>query len=188
MAIFLILAVLATSIKVISPYSKGIYIRMGRFVRVLDQGINMVTPLMSDVIIVDLRAQRRVVNSTRLYSEDGRNVKCSITVVFAAEDAKKVFFEATNYRTEMDKLTEEEARKVFSRVKYVDIASSRNMIESRIKSGLSGAAGKLGVKVHDVELEEFEPSLVLCPQCGFTNPISNVHCGGCGVLLKNRPT
>ena len=56
-AIIVVLAIVYGSVKIVSPYEQGIYIRLGTFMRVLNPGINVVTPIVSQVIKMDLRTQ-----------------------------------------------------------------------------------------------------------------------------------
>src|SRR4030042_4927173 len=51
------IAIMTTGIKIIRPYEQGIYMSLGRFVKLLDPGFNMVRPLINEVIKIDLRTQ-----------------------------------------------------------------------------------------------------------------------------------
>ncbi|MCJ7606502.1 MAG: SPFH domain-containing protein, partial [Thermoplasmata archaeon] len=51
------LAVASNAIKIVRPYEQAIYMRLGRYMRILNQGVNFVTPLVNQVVVLDLRTQ-----------------------------------------------------------------------------------------------------------------------------------
>ena len=51
-----IIAVLS-GVKIIQPYEQAVYMRLGKYIRVLNQGMNFVCPLINQVVKLDLRTQ-----------------------------------------------------------------------------------------------------------------------------------
>ena len=77
LAIFLVfvLIIFATSgIKIVQPYEQAIYMRLGKFVRVLDQGLNIVTPLINQVVKIDLRTEVMDVPKQEVITKDNSPV------------------------------------------------------------------------------------------------------------------
>ena len=49
--------VITSGVKIVQPYEQAIYMRLGKFVRVLNQGLNIVCPLINEVVKMDLRTE-----------------------------------------------------------------------------------------------------------------------------------
>jgi len=179
-AVIVVMSILAMGVKIIRPYEAGIYLRMGRFVRVLDQGFNFVTPLVNMVVRMDLRTQVFNYDPGRVFSEEGRQVRCRVNLYYAVQDPFKAFFKVTNYRTAVQSKAEEEFGRVFSGIKTEDISSSRNLIVSKVRSSLFRYADEFGVEIKGLDMEILGLGSVPCPKCRFENPVQNRYCGGCG--------
>ena len=46
-----------SGVKIIQPYEQAVYMRLGKYIRVLNQGLNFVCPLINQVVKLDLRTQ-----------------------------------------------------------------------------------------------------------------------------------
>ena len=56
--VFVIIIFATSGIKIVQPYEQAIYMRLGKFVRVLNQGLNVVFPLINEVVKMDLRTEQ----------------------------------------------------------------------------------------------------------------------------------
>ena len=45
-----VIVVVTSGVKIVQPYEQAIYMRLGKFVRVLNQGLNIVCPLINQVV------------------------------------------------------------------------------------------------------------------------------------------
>ena len=55
--VFVIIIFVTSGVKIVQPYEQAVYMRLGKFVRVLGQGLNIVTPLINQVVKIDLRTE-----------------------------------------------------------------------------------------------------------------------------------
>ena len=47
LAIIAVIVIVTSGVKIVQPYQQGVYMRLGSYVRILDQGLNFVTPLIN---------------------------------------------------------------------------------------------------------------------------------------------
>lgn len=157
-AIIVVLAIVYGSVKIVSPYEQGIYIRLGTFMRVLNPGINVVTPIVSQVIKMDLRTQVLDVPSQEVITKDNSPTNVDAIIYIKVIDPAKAYFQVTNYRSATVYLAQTTLRSVIGDMELDEILSSREKINLRLRDILDESTDKWGVKVDAVEIREVDPA------------------------------
>ncbi len=152
------LVVLTNGIKIIRPYEQGIYMSLGRFMKILDQGFNWVRPLINEVIKIDLRTQVLDVPRQEVITKDNSPTNVDAIIYIKVIDPKKAFFEVTNYRTATIYLAQTTLRSVIGDMELDEILSNRERINTHLRDVLDEATDKWGVKVEAVEIREVDPA------------------------------
>jgi regulator of protease activity HflC (stomatin/prohibitin superfamily) len=158
LAIIAAFAIITTGIKIISPYEQGIYMRLGRFMRVLNPGFNMITPLINVVWKVDLRTQVLDVPRQEVITKDNSPTNVDAIIYIKVIDPKKAVFEVTNYRTATIYLAQTTLRSIIGDMELDEILSNRQKINLHLRDVLDEATDKWGVKVEGVEIREVDPA------------------------------
>lgn len=180
-----VLIILYRSIVVVKPWERAVYLSHGRYVRMLEQGISIVSPVARDVIRIDLRAQKTSLKSPVVYTQDGQGIECEVAVNMMISDAKRAFFEVTNYRWATMKRATDEMQRIISSMQYDEVPRSLNSIERKIEHSLSLTDRDYGVKVNQVELRVTGMVSRPCPKCDRVSPIGFSHCGHCGTTISS---
>ena len=161
LAIFLVFVIIifATSgIKIVQPYEQAIYMRLGKFVRVLDQGLNIVTPLINQVVKIDLRTEVMDVPKQEVITKDNSPVNVDAVIYIKVTDPKNAFFEVTNYRLATVNLAQTTLRSVIGQMELDQILSNRENINVQLRDTLDENTDKWGVRVETVEIKEVDPA------------------------------
>lgn len=161
LAIFLvfIIIIFATSgVKIVQPYEQAVYMRLGKFVRVLDQGLNIVTPLISTVIKMDLRTEVMDVPKQEVITKDNSPIYVDAIIYIKVTDPKNAFFEVTNYRLATVNLAQTTLRSIIGQMDLDEILSSRENINIQLRDILDENTDKWGVRVENVEIKEVDPA------------------------------
>ncbi len=161
LVIFIILAVLIiliSGVKIVQPYEQAIYMRLGKYIKTLDQGFNVVTPLINEVIKLDLRTQVLDVPRQEVITKDNSPVFVDAIIYIKVIDPVKAFFEVTNYRTATLYLAQTTLRSVIGEMELDQIFSSRESINLQLRDTLDESTDKWGVKVEAVEIREVDPA------------------------------
>ncbi|MDY0225058.1 MAG: SPFH domain-containing protein, partial [Candidatus Methanomethylophilaceae archaeon] len=87
-AIIAVITVMLSGVKIVQPYEQGIYMRLGKFVRVLNQGLNFVFPLISNVVKLDLRTEVLDVPSQEVITKDNSPVNVDAIIYIKVIDPK----------------------------------------------------------------------------------------------------
>ena len=156
--VFVIVAFATSGIKIVQPYQQAIYMRLGKFVRVLDQGLNIVTPLVNQVVKIDLRTEVMDVPKQEVITKDNSPVYVDAVIYIKVTDPKNAFFEVTNYRLATVNLAQTTLRSVIGQMELDEILSSRENINIQLRDMLDESTDKWGVRVETVEIKEVDPA------------------------------
>ena len=158
LAIIAVFAILTTGIKIVRPYEQAIYMSLGRYMRVLNQGFNFVRPLINEVVKLDLRTQVLDVPRQEVITKDNSPTNVDAIIYIKVIDPKKAFFQVTNYRTATIYLAQTTLRSIIGDMELDEVLSNRDKINVHLRDVLDEATDKWGVKVEAVEIREVDPA------------------------------
>ncbi|MDO5862148.1 MAG: SPFH domain-containing protein [Thermoplasmata archaeon] len=156
--IFVVIAVVLSGVKIVQPYEQAIYMRLGKFVRVLNQGLNIVCPLINQVVKLDLRTEVLDVPKQEVITKDNSPVAVDAVIYIKVTDPKNAFFEVTNYRLATVNLAQTTLRSIIGEMELDQILSSRERINVSLRDILDENTDKWGVKIEAVEIREVDPA------------------------------
>jgi regulator of protease activity HflC (stomatin/prohibitin superfamily) len=156
--IIVVFAILMNAIKIIRPYEQGIYMSLGRFMRVLNSGLSIVRPLINEVVKIDLRTQVLDVPRQEVITKDNSPTNVDAIIYIKVIDPKKAYFEVTSYRTATIYLAQTTLRSIIGDMELDEILSNRERINLHLRDVLDEATDKWGVKVEAVEIREVDPA------------------------------
>ena len=155
--IIAIISVLS-GVKIVQPYEQAVYMRLGKYIRVLNQGMNFVCPLINQVVKLDLRTQVLDVPRQEVITKDNSPVNVDAIIYIKVTDPKNAFFEVTDYRTATVYLAQTSLRAIIGEMELDEILSSREKINIQLRDVLDEATDKWGVKIEAVEIREVDPA------------------------------
>ncbi len=148
----IVLAVMSTGFFVIQANERGVYFRFGRFVRILQPGLNIVTPLISDVKKIDVSPTSLELVMDDLLTADRARISVKATVRYRVDDPMKAFFETKDYRSEMKQSSITAIRLALGRLDHEMVWSDARGLAAGIKEEMASKAKRIGVAVDTVEL------------------------------------
>ena len=161
LTVVVIVAVIITitsGVKIVQPYEQAIYMRLGKFVRVLNQGLNVVCPLINKVVKLDLRTEVLDVPKQEVITKDNSPVDVDAVIYIKVTDPKNAFFEVTDYRFATVNLAQTTLRSIIGDMELDEILSSREKINVSLRDILDENTDKWGVKIEAVEIREVNPA------------------------------
>ena len=153
-----VIVVITSGVKIVQPYEQAIYMRLGKFVRVLNQGLNFVCPLINQVVKLDLRTEVLDVPKQEVITKDNSPVEVDAVIYIKVTDPKNAFFEVTNYRLATVNLAQTTLRSIIGEMELDEILSSREKINVSLRDILDENTDKWGVKIEAVEIREVAPA------------------------------
>ena len=158
LVIFVIVLIVISGVKIVQPYEQGIYMRLGKFVRILNQGLNVVFPLINQVVKLDLRTEVLDIPRQEVITKDNSPVNVDAIIYIKVTDPKKAYFEVTQYKVATVSLAQTTLRAVIGEMELDQILSNRETINLQLRDTLDESTDKWGVRVEAVEIREVDPA------------------------------
>jgi regulator of protease activity HflC (stomatin/prohibitin superfamily) len=156
--VVLIVLVIARSVRIIPQATAGIVERFGRYHRTLHAGLNVVTPFVDRLRpLIDLREQVVSFPPQPVITRDNLVVGIDTVIYFQVTDPRAATYEVANYITAVEQLTVTTLRNVVGGMDLETALTSRDQINTELRTELDEATGKWGIRVGRVELKAIEP-------------------------------
>jgi regulator of protease activity HflC (stomatin/prohibitin superfamily) len=155
--VILIFVVAATSIRIVSPYQKGVVERLGRYHHTAQPGLNFVVPFVDTLRKVDMREQVVDVQPQEVITKDNVVVTVDAIVYYEATDPVKLTYNVADFYSAATKLAQTNLRNVIGETELDEALTSREMINAKLRTVLDDATDKWGVRVVRVEIKRIDP-------------------------------
>jgi regulator of protease activity HflC (stomatin/prohibitin superfamily) len=153
-----VLVLVARTIRVVPQARAGVIERFGRYSRTLNPGLALVVPFVDRLRpLIDLREQVVSFQPQPVITEDNLVVSIDSVIYFQVTDAKAATYEIANYIQAIEQLTVTTLRNVIGGLTLEKTLTSRDVINSQLRSVLDEATGKWGIRVNRVELKAIDP-------------------------------
>lgn len=143
-AVVAVIVIIISGVKIVQPYEQAIYMRLGKYVRVLNQGLNVVCPLVNQVVKLDLRTEVLDVPKQEVITKDNSPVQVDAVIYIKVTDPKNAFFEVTDYRLATVNLAQTTLRSIIGEMELDQILSSREKINVSLRDILDDNTDKWG--------------------------------------------
>jgi regulator of protease activity HflC (stomatin/prohibitin superfamily) len=156
-AAIIVMLLLAAAVRIIQPYEQGLYIFLGKYRGKLNTGVNLVIPMGSRVIRLDMRTQVLDVPRQEVITKDNSPTNVDALIYTKVIDPERAFFEVADYRIATIALAQTTLRSVIGDMELDEVLNSRERINARLRDTLDQATDAWGVKVEAVEIREVDP-------------------------------
>ena len=157
---------------VIIPQSETKIIeRLGRYYATLRPGINIIIPFIDrakEIVVmrngrylysnsIDLREQVYDFPKQNVITKDNVQTEINALLYFQIVDPFKAVYEINNLPNAIEKLTQTTLRNIIGELELDETLTSRDTINTKLRSVLDDATNKWGIKVNRVELQDITP-------------------------------
>ncbi|MFZ1801096.1 MAG: slipin family protein [Chitinophagaceae bacterium] len=156
--IVIVLYILASSIRILREYERGVVFRLGR---VLNQGAKgpgliLLVPIIDKMVKVSLRTVVMDVPPQDVITQDNVSIKVNAVIYFRVIDPQKAIIEIENYLVGTSQLSQTTLRSVLGQSELDDILSKREKINIRLQQIIDQQTEPWGVKVTHVEVKQID--------------------------------
>src|SRR3954464_5738878 len=155
--VMLIFILAATSIRIVSPYQKGVVERLGRYHHTAQPGMNFVIPFVDTLRKVDMREQVVDVQPQEVITKDNVVVTVDAVVYYEATDPVKLSYNVADFYSAATKLAQTNLRNVIGETELDEALTSRDVINAKLREVLDDATDKWGVRIVRVEIKRIDP-------------------------------
>lgn len=157
--IILIVVLLSLScVKVIKQSKVGIVIRLGKFNKKADTGVHFLIPFLDRMdYVIDLRENVVDFPPQPVITKDNVTMQIDTVVYFQVTDPVRYVFEISNPISAIENLTATTLRNIIGELDLDETLTSRDLINTKMRTILDEATDKWGIKVNRVELKNIMP-------------------------------
>jgi regulator of protease activity HflC (stomatin/prohibitin superfamily) len=149
--------VVASGIKIVRPWEKGLIERLGKYQRTADSGLTVIIPFLERMLKVDMREQVVDVPPQAVITKDNVVVEVDAVIYYEVTDPVKVTYNVAHYYTAATKLAQTNLRNLVGDMALDESLTSREVINTKLRQILDDATDKWGTRVTRVELQRIEP-------------------------------
>jgi regulator of protease activity HflC (stomatin/prohibitin superfamily) len=152
--IIIILMILLFSIRQINQYERGVKLRFGKFISMMDPGWHIVLPIIESYRVVDIRTKVIDVPEQEAITKDNVSIKINAVLYFHVFDASKAVLEVEQYVYAVSQLAQTTMRNAVGAVSLDELLSEREKISENLCAIVDKATDPWGIKVENVELKD----------------------------------
>lgn len=154
--VIVILVILASALRVIPEYQRGVVFFLGRFQTVYGPGLKIIIPMIQQLVRVDLRTVVMDVPSQDVISRDNVTVKVNAVLYYRVIDPQKAIINVEEYYTATSQLAQTTLRSVLGQHDLDEMLAEREKLNSDIQNIVDARTDDWGVKVSNVEIKHVD--------------------------------
>jgi len=154
--ILLIIMILASAIKIVKEYERGVIFRLGRLVGARGPGLFFIIPIFESMVRLDLRTTVLDVPSQEVITRDNVPVRVDAVVYFRVMDPEKSIVQVTNYVAATSLYSQTTMRTVIGQANLDEVLSEREKLNKELQTIIDEATDPWGIKVSAVEIKNVE--------------------------------
>ena len=154
---FILFVYVASGIKIVRPFERGIVERLGKYKLTVDPGLRIIIPGIDRLTKVDMREQVIDVPPQEVITSDNVVVSVDAVVYYEATDAQRLVYNIGNFILAIIKLAQTNLRNVVGDLQLDEALTSRDKINTSLRTILDDATDNWGVRVVRVEIQRVDP-------------------------------
>ncbi|MBU4427472.1 MAG: slipin family protein [Desulfobacterales bacterium] len=156
LAIVLIVFFLASAIRVLREYERGVIFRLGRVIKTKGPGLIILIPVIDKMVKVSLRLVAMDVPPQDVITRDNVSVKVNAVIYFRVMEPRNATIEVENYLFATSQLAQTTLRSVCGQVELDELLAERDKINTQLQSILDKHTDPWGIKVSTVEVKHID--------------------------------
>jgi len=154
--VVLLIFLIASAIRILREYERGVVFTLGRFWKVKGPGLVLLVPAVQQMVKVDLRTVVFEVPTQDVISRDNVSVKVSAVVYLRVIDAEKAIIQVEHYQNATSQLAQTTLRSVLGKHELDDMLAGREKLNLDIQQALDAQTSSWGIKVSNVEIKQVD--------------------------------
>ncbi|MEW6569398.1 MAG: slipin family protein [Chloroflexota bacterium] len=154
--VLLAVSILASAIKIVQEYERGVIFRLGRLQGAKGPGLFFIIPIIDRMVKVDLRVVTLDVPSQEAITRDNVTVKVNAVVFFRVLDPSAAIVQVEDFRRATWNISQTTLRNVLGQSELDELLSHREAVNQKLQRIIDEATEPWGVKVGIVEVKDVE--------------------------------
>jgi len=157
--IFFGVMILASAIRILREYERGVIFRLGRLTGkggVKGPGIILLIPFIDRMVKVSLRTIVFDVPPQDVITQDNVSIKVNAVVYFRVVEPQKAIVQVENFLAATSQISQTTLRSVLGQSELDDLLSQRDKINHKLQQIIDTNTEPWGVKVSNVEVKQID--------------------------------
>lgn len=154
--IVLLALLIASAIKILREYERGVVFTLGRFTGVKGPGLILLVPFVQQMVRVDLRTVVLDVPTQDVISRDNVSVRVNAVIYFRVIDAAKATIQVEDFMMATSQLAQTTLRSVLGKHELDEMLAERDKLNHDIQDILDAQTDAWGIKVSNVEIKHVD--------------------------------
>ncbi|MBV9455554.1 MAG: slipin family protein [Rubrobacter sp.] len=156
-AVLLVLFILASAVRIVNEYERGVIFRLGRVQgRAKGPGLFFLIPIVDRMVKVQLRTVSMAVPPQEVITRDNVPARVDAVIYFRVVDPNKSVIEVENYVLATSQISQTTLRSVLGQKDLDDLLTNREAINEELQVIIDGHTEPWGVKVSAVEVKDVQ--------------------------------
>jgi regulator of protease activity HflC (stomatin/prohibitin superfamily) len=154
--VVLALYIIASSIRILNEYERGVVFRLGRMVGVRGPGLIILVPFIEKMVKVSLRTVVMDVPPQDVITHDNVSIKVNAVIYFRVIQPDKAIVEVENFLMATSQISQTTLRSVLGQSELDDLLSQRDIINQKLQQIIDNQTEPWGIKVSNVEVKQID--------------------------------
>jgi len=154
--ITVLFAIIASALRVLREYERGVVFMLGRFYSVKGPGLIILIPIVQQMVRVDLRTLVTDIPTQDLITKDNVSVKVNAVLYFRVVDSERAIINVENYMEATGQLAQTTLRSVLGQHELDELLAERERLNRNIQELLDQQTDAWGIKVSNVEIKHVD--------------------------------
>ena len=153
---FIVVVVIAKSVRIVQEYERGVIFRLGRCVGAQGPGIFFIVPLIDKIVRVNLQTMAVPVQPQQVITKDNVTTTVDAVAYFQVVDPVASVIKVNGWYGASQLVAQTTLRAIIGRHELDQLLSERDRIDSELRDALDGQTEQWGIKVHRVEIRDVQ--------------------------------
>ncbi len=155
--LWMLISIISSAVVIVRPYEAAVVEWLGKYSRTLRQGIHGVVPMLERVIKVDMRERVVDVPPQEVITRDNVVVTVDGIIYYRIIKPEDVIYKVQNFQLAAVALAQTNLRNIIGELTLDETLTSREIINTKLRTVLDEATDTWGVKITRVELKRIDP-------------------------------
>ena len=154
--IVFVLIVLASAIRILKEYERGVIFRLGRLIGAKGPGVVLLIPVVDRMVRVSLRTIVMDVPPQDVITKDNVSIKVNAVVYFRVVQSEKAIVEVERFLDATSQLSQTTLRSVLGQSELDELLAEREKIHKKLQVIIDHQTEPWGIKVSNVEVKHVD--------------------------------
>ena len=153
---FVLIIILALSIRIVNQWETGVRFRLGRFKDTLQPGFRLIIPVIDSMKRIDMRILTIDIPHQQVITKDNVPVTVNGVVYFKVMDAATAIIKVQDYIYAVSQYAQTALRDVVGGMSLDQVLGEREQIGKDIEKVVEAASSAWGIEVTDIKLQDID--------------------------------